>query len=102
MTTIDPGDGRSTEGTEPTESTARTGEHADPGLDAEENAALVAWLRSWSPTQSGDVYRFARIADDAELRRIRVKYAAVGRSAGTRAALLSRALQDGRLRLQNV
>lgn len=83
MTTIDRGDGGSTGGNDG---------RANPRLSDAENATFIAWLFRWVTPDAGD----------GDLQRIMAKYAAVGRAARTRAALLSRALQDGRLRLEDL
>jgi DNA-binding NarL/FixJ family response regulator len=66
-----------------------------PNLAPREMEVLLAWFRTES---KGDVARQLRIAPTTvrtHLQRVRAKYAAVGRPATSKAALVARAIQDG-------
>ena len=73
-----------------------------PTLGAREKEVLMAWLRA----ESKDVVACALSISTATVRthlaRIRAKYAAVGRPANSKAALVARAIQDGILSLDEL
>ena len=70
-----------------------------PGLSKREGQVLLAWLRADSKLDAATSLYISVGTMNTHLTRIRTKYAAVGRPAGTKAALLARALQDGLTRL---
>lgn len=66
-----------------------------PGLAPRETEVLLAWIRC---DNKDDVARQLQISPTTvrtHLQRIRDKYAAAGRPASTKAALVARAIQDG-------
>lgn len=66
-----------------------------PTLSHRECEVVLAWLRSDSKAVVGEQLFISIGTVNTHLARIRSKYAAVGRSAPTKAALFARALQDG-------
>lgn len=70
-----------------------------PGLSHREREVLVAWFRNGSIEGVAEVLRIEPSTVRTHLQRVRAKYAAVGRAAPTKAALIARALQDGLLRV---
>ncbi|WP_069162724.1 LuxR family transcriptional regulator [Nocardia altamirensis] len=74
----------------------------NPRLLTREQEVLVAWVRSGSKTAVGTQLSLSVGTIDAHLARIRDKYAAVGRAAETKAALVARALQDGLIVLDDL
>ncbi|MDG3009695.1 LuxR family transcriptional regulator [Rhodococcus sp. D2-41] len=75
---------------------------AKPKLSEREVEVLVRWLRSDSKSEVARELFLAVGTINTHLTRIRAKYAAVGRPAGTKAALVARAIQDGLLDLQDL
>lgn len=75
---------------------------AKPKLSEREVEVLVHWLRSDSKSDVARELFLAVGTINTHLTRIRAKYAAVGRPAGTKAALVARAIQDGLLDLEDL
>ncbi|WP_433733974.1 LuxR C-terminal-related transcriptional regulator [Nocardia sp. CA-129566] len=65
-----------------------------PALSSREIEVLLAWICSDSKVEVGRRLYISLGTVNTHLARIRDKYAAVGRPAPTKAALVSRALQD--------
>ncbi|MFC3966164.1 LuxR C-terminal-related transcriptional regulator [Nocardia jiangsuensis] len=65
-----------------------------PALSMREIEVLLAWIDSDSKTEAGRRLFISQGTINTHLSRIREKYAAVGRPATTKAALVARALQD--------
>ncbi|GAB2910853.1 hypothetical protein GCM10027047_06360 [Rhodococcus aerolatus] len=70
-------------------------ERNDPGLSPREVEVLLAWFRTESKILVGQALHIAPGTINTHLGRARAKYAAVGRPASTKSALLARAIQDG-------
>lgn len=68
---------------------------SDPGLSAREIEVLLAWFRTESKQIVGQALHITPGTINTHLGRARTKYAAVGRPASTKSALLARAIQDG-------
>jgi DNA-binding NarL/FixJ family response regulator len=66
-----------------------------PNLAAREREALVAWFQTENKDLVGRRLGVAPTTVRTYLQRARAKYAAVGRPAPTKAALVARAIQDG-------
>lgn len=66
-----------------------------PRLAAREKEILIAWFRTDSKDLVARELRISGSTVRTHLERIRAKYAAVGRAAPTKAALVVRAIQDG-------
>lgn len=66
-----------------------------PSLSPRETAVVLAWLRCDSKAEVASQLYVSLGTVNTHLSRIRDKYAAVGRPASTKAALVARALQDG-------
>jgi DNA-binding CsgD family transcriptional regulator len=66
-----------------------------PDLAPREKEVLLAWILSDNKTGVADQLHISPTTVRTHLERIREKYAAVGRPASTKAALLARAIQDG-------
>lgn len=66
-----------------------------PQLSEREREVLVAWFHSESKEFVGRQLFIAPSSVNTHLQRIRAKYAAIGRPARTKAALVARAVQDG-------
>ena len=66
-----------------------------PSLAAREKEVLVAWFQTESKELVGNRLFISPATVRTHLQRIRLKYAAVGRPATTKAALVARAIQDG-------
>jgi DNA-binding CsgD family transcriptional regulator len=79
-----------------------SGSWCDPHLSAREREVLIAWVRCDSKAQVGNELYLSIATVNTHIARIRDKYAAVGRPAGTKAALLARALQDGLIALDDL
>lgn len=74
----------------------------DPHLSAREREVLVAWVKCDSKTQVGKQLYLSIGTVNTHITRIRSKYAAAGRAANTKAALVARALQDGLIELDEL
>jgi DNA-binding NarL/FixJ family response regulator len=66
-----------------------------PNLAPREREVLIAWCRTHSKEHVAAQLSIAPATVRSHLQRIRAKYAAVGRPASTKSALVARALQDG-------
>jgi DNA-binding NarL/FixJ family response regulator len=66
-----------------------------PGLTAREQEVLVAWFQTENKDLVARRLGIAPSSVRTYLQRVRAKYAAVGRPAATKAALVARAVQDG-------
>lgn len=64
-------------------------------LAPREKEVLVAWFRTESKGRVAQQLQIAPTTVRTHLQRVRAKYAAVGRPANTKAALVARAIQDG-------
>ncbi|WP_228539541.1 helix-turn-helix transcriptional regulator [Nocardia sp. XZ_19_385] len=73
-----------------------------PALSAREIEVLTSWIASDSKTQVANQLYMSIGTLNTHITRIRGKYAAVGRSANTKAALVARALQDGLIELEDL
>ncbi|MBF6467126.1 helix-turn-helix transcriptional regulator [Nocardia beijingensis] len=69
-------------------------ERERPALSSREIEVLLAWIASDSKVEVGRRLYISLGTVNTHLARIRDKYAAVGRPAPTKAALVARALQD--------
>ena len=75
---------------------------APPALSPREVQILRAWLRSDSKSDVAGELLVSVTTVNTHLSRIREKYTAAGRYAGTKAALTARALQDGYVTLDEL
>lgn len=66
-----------------------------PNLAPREKEVLIAWFRTESKELVARQLEIAPTTVRTHLQRVRAKYAAVGRAATTKAALVARAIQDG-------
>jgi len=66
-----------------------------PNLARREKEVLIAWFRTESKDLVARQLEIAPTTVRTHLQRVRAKYAAVGRPATTKAALIARAIQDG-------
>jgi DNA-binding NarL/FixJ family response regulator len=66
-----------------------------PKLAPREKEVLIAWFRTDSKDEAARQLSIAPTTVRTSLQRIRAKYAAIGRPATTKAALVARAIQDG-------
>lgn len=66
-----------------------------PSISQRETEVLVAWFQTESKELVGERLFIAPATVRTHLQRVRLKYAAVGRPAPTKAALVARAIQDG-------
>lgn len=66
-----------------------------PNLTSRERQVLIAWVRTESKALVARQLDIGPPTVRTHLQRIRAKYAAVGRPAKTKAALVARAIQDG-------
>ncbi|MDH6243491.1 response regulator transcription factor [Mycobacterium sp. OTB74] len=73
-----------------------------PNLSVREKEVLVAWFQTESKDLVGKRLFIAPSTVRTHLQRARAKYAAVGRSAPTKSALLARAIEDGILSLSDL
>ncbi len=64
-------------------------------LSEREKQVLLAWLQTDSKNDVAEVLHIAPATVRTHLQRVRTKYAAVGRPAPTKSALLARAVEDG-------
>lgn len=78
------------------------GGYADAGLTDREIEVLVAWIRADTKAQVAKKLYITAATVNTHMSRARDKYEAVGRAAGTKAALLARALQDGLIDLDEL
>lgn len=73
-----------------------------PNLSEREKEVLVAWFQTESKELVGKRLFIAPSTVRTHLQRARVKYAAAGRPAPTKSALLARAIEDGLLSLSDL
>lgn len=66
-----------------------------PTLSDREMQVLLQWFRTESKALTGKALFISEATVSTHLSRVRVKYAAAGRPATTKAALVARAVQDG-------
>ena len=71
-------------------------------LSDREKQVLVAWLGTESKDDVGGLLRIAPATVRTHLQRVRAKYAAAGRLASTKSALLARAVEDGLIGLTDL
>ena len=73
-----------------------------PSLPAREKEVLIAWFQAESKDLVAEKLHIAPSTVRTHLQRVRAKYAAVGRPATTKAALVARAIQDGTINLDDL
>ncbi|MGK2901810.1 MAG: response regulator [Mycobacterium sp.] len=73
-----------------------------PALATREREVLVAWFQTESKELVGSRLYISPATVRTHLQRIRVKYAAAGRPAPTKAALVARAIQDGMINVDDL
>ncbi|CAM3654949.1 response regulator transcription factor [Mycolicibacterium frederiksbergense] len=73
-----------------------------PALADREREVLVAWFQTESKELVGSRLYISPATVRTHLQRIRVKYAAAGRPAPTKAALVARAIQDGMISVDDL
>ena len=73
-----------------------------PVLSPREQEVLLHWFRTDSKNLVASALYISTATVNTHLARVRTKYAAVGRPATTKAALVARALQDGLITLDDV
>jgi DNA-binding NarL/FixJ family response regulator len=66
-----------------------------PRLAPREREVLIAWCRTVTKDEAAQQLSIAPTTVRTILQRIRAKYAAIGRPANTKSALVARAIQDG-------
>lgn len=66
-----------------------------PHLPDRETEVLISWFQTESKDMVAEKLQIAPSTVRTHLQRVRAKYAAVGRPAATKAALVARAIQDG-------
>lgn len=79
-----------------------TGANPRPELAPREKEVLIAWFRTDSKDGVARQLHIAPTTVRTHLQRVRAKYAAVGRPAPTKAALVARALQDGLIHVDDL
>ncbi len=80
----------------------RDGNTHRPKLSEREKEVLIAWFQTGSKELVGERLFIAPSTVRTHLQRARAKYAAVGRPAPTKSALLARAIEDRILRLADL
>lgn len=73
-----------------------------PALTKREKEVLVAWFQTESKELVGQRLYISASSVRTHLQRVRAKYAAVGRPAPTKAALVARAVQDGYISVEDL
>lgn len=73
-----------------------------PALTAREIQILREWVMRDSKSDVATALFISSATVSTHVNRIRLKYAAIGRPANTKAALLARALQDGHIDLDEL
>jgi DNA-binding NarL/FixJ family response regulator len=73
-----------------------------PNLARREKEVLIAWFRTESKDVVAHQLQIAPTTVRTHLQRVRAKYAAVGRPATTKAALVARAIQDGIVNVDDI
>jgi DNA-binding CsgD family transcriptional regulator len=75
---------------------------AQPELAPREAEVLIAWFQTDSKDAVARRLHIAPTTVRTHLQRVRAKYAAVGRPARTKAALVARAIQDGLIHIDDL
>jgi DNA-binding NarL/FixJ family response regulator len=73
-----------------------------PNLPVREEEVLIAWFQTESKDLVAEKLHIAPSTVRTHLQRVRAKYAALGRPASTKAALVARAIQDGIINLDDL
>jgi DNA-binding NarL/FixJ family response regulator len=73
-----------------------------PHLPVREEEVLISWFQTESKDLVAEKLHIAPSTVRTHLQRVRAKYAAVGRPAPTKAALVARAIQDGIINLDEL
>ncbi|AGB24289.1 response regulator containing a CheY-like receiver domain and an HTH DNA-binding domain [Mycobacterium sp. JS623] len=73
-----------------------------PNLTQRERDILIAWFRTESKEAVAKQFFIEPSTVASHLQRIRAKYAAIGRPAPTKGALIARAIQDGALAAEDI
>lgn len=73
-----------------------------PKLSGQERAALLFWFQGMSKESVAKRMSIAETTVRQYIARARAKYAATGRKAATKTALLARAIEDGLIRLDEI
>lgn len=73
-----------------------------PNLARREKEVLIAWFRTESKDLVARQLQIAPTTVRTHLQRVRAKYAAIGRPATTKAALVARAIQDGIVHVDDI
>lgn len=73
-----------------------------PRLSEREKAVLIAWFQTESKDLVGRQLHIEATTVRTHLQRVRAKYAAAGRPAPTKAALVARAVQDGLISINDM
>lgn len=73
-----------------------------PNLAPREKEVLIAWFRTESKDLVARQLQIAPTTVRTHLQRVRAKYAAAGRPATTKAALVARAIQDGIVNVDDI
>lgn len=73
-----------------------------PKLGPREKEVLIAWFQTESKDLVGQKLAISSTTVRTHLQRVRAKYAAVGRAAPTKSALVARAIQDGIIYLDDL
>jgi DNA-binding NarL/FixJ family response regulator len=73
-----------------------------PNLAPREKEVLIAWFRTESKDLVARQLQIAPTTVRTHLQRVRAKYAAIGRPATTKAALVARAIQDGIVHVDDI
>ncbi|MFE7741503.1 LuxR C-terminal-related transcriptional regulator [Nocardia sp. NPDC057455] len=81
---------------------AALGSRERPALSSREIEVLLAWIASDSKVEVSRRLYISLGTVNTHLARIRDKYAAVGRPAPTKAALVARALQDALIDIEDL
>jgi two-component system nitrate/nitrite response regulator NarL len=87
--------GHRAEGTQPSEAAGSSPAGSVPQLSQQESTVLVWWLQSMTKASVARRMGISAHTVDMYVRRIRAKYAQVGRPVPTKADLLLRAIEDG-------
>jgi DNA-binding NarL/FixJ family response regulator len=73
-----------------------------PALSQREREVVIGWCRAESKEAVAEKLCIETSTVRTHLQRVRAKYAAVGRPAPTKGALIARVIQDGLLRLEDL
>ena len=84
------------------EPSGNNGSRPRPSLSNREQEVLLAWIKADTKDEVCSELNVAIGTINTYLARVRAKYAAVGRPATTKAALLARVLQDGMIDLDEL